>query len=128
MRTFARVVSAASIFVALGAGPALAQPHHDDHHWDGDIHHFGDHDFGRWRGGTWFHGIHEGRSGWWWVVGPDFYFYSAPVYPYPDPYVPPVVSAAPAPAQSVWYYCSNPQGYYPYVPQCAVPWQQVPAQ
>ncbi|HUZ71675.1 MAG TPA: hypothetical protein VMU87_01710 [Stellaceae bacterium] len=67
-----------------------------------------------------------GRLGWWWVVGPTWYFYPAPIYPYPypDPYVPPVVTAPPA---ATWYYCSNPAGYYPYVPQCPVPWQPVQA-
>jgi hypothetical protein len=131
MRTLARALCAASILVpVLGTGAALAQPHR----WDGDIHHFQGRDFERWRGGAWFHGPHGGRDGWWWVVGPDFYFYPAPVYPYPDPYTPPVVAVAPpvapapAPAAQTWYYCANPQGYYPYVPQCAVAWQAVPAQ
>lgn len=131
MRTLARALYAASILVpVLGTSAALAQPHR----WDGDIHHFQGHDFERWRGGAWFHGPHGGRDGWWWVVGPDFYFYPAPVYPYPDPYTPPVVAVAPpvapapAPAAQNWYYCANPQGYYPYVPQCAVPWQAVPGQ
>jgi hypothetical protein len=26
-----------------------------------------------------------------------------------------------------WYYCDNPQGYYPYVQQCPGGWNQVPA-
>jgi hypothetical protein len=62
-------------------------------------------------------------------------------YPYAYPYVygppavvvapPPYVAPAPAamvsaPAQS-WYYCDNPQGYYPYVASCAAGWRQVPA-
>ena len=123
MRTFARALLAASLLVPMfGASAALAQ--HGGGHWGGDIHHFSGHDYDRWRGGGWFHGYHDGRFGWWWTVGPDFYFYPAPVYPYPDPYVPPTVTAAPGPT---WYYCANPQGYYPYVGQCAVPWQAVPA-
>lgn len=93
----------------------------------GDIHRFHEHDFDTWRGGAWFHGEHEGRAGWWWRVGPSWYFYAAPVYPYPDPYVPPVVVAPPATPAQYWYYCPNPQGYYPYVPQCFAPWQPVPA-
>jgi hypothetical protein len=24
---------------------------------------------------------------------------------------------------TVWYWCAAPAGYYPYIPQCAVPWQ-----
>ena len=51
----------------------------------------------------------------------------------PNPSYPPgpVMSApAPAPAppgQQSWYYCSNPPGYYPTVPECRSGWQQVPA-
>jgi hypothetical protein len=35
--------------------------------------------------------------------------------------------AQPAPSQggNYWYYCSDPQGYYPYVQQCRVGWQRV---
>lgn len=32
-----------------------------------------------------------------------------------------------APAPQSWYYCTNPAGYYPYVTQCSVAWQSVPA-
>ena len=35
--------------------------------------------------------------------------------------------AVPAPS-SDWFYCRNPQGYYPYVRNCAEGWQRVPAQ
>ncbi|HXQ51795.1 MAG TPA: hypothetical protein VN802_11925 [Stellaceae bacterium] len=124
MRIIARALLAACLVVFALGGAAMAQR---DDHWrgGGDMHRFHEHDFDRWRGGSWFHGPHEGRDGWWWIVGPDWYFYPAPVYPYPDPYLPPVV-AAPAPQPS-WYYCTNPQGYYPYVPRCTVPWQPVPA-
>ncbi len=101
-----------------GPGP-MAGP------WHGDIHRFHEHDFERWRGGAWTHGWHEGRSGWWWVVGGIWYFYPAPVYPYPDPYRPPMF-AGPVPAGEVVYYCQNPAGYYPYVAECFAPWQAVP--
>jgi hypothetical protein len=30
-------------------------------------------------------------------------------------------------ASQYWYYCQNPAGYYPYVAQCTIPWQTVPA-
>jgi hypothetical protein len=36
-------------------------------------------------------------------------------------------SAQPAPA-SDWYYCGEPEGYYPYVKQCPGGWRRVPAQ
>ena len=93
---------------------------------DRDIRRFREHDIEVWRRGGWIHGNHNGRAGWWWVVNGNWYFYSAPVYPYPDPYVPPVV-ATPAPAGQYWYFCRNPQGYYPYISRCLVPWRAVPA-
>jgi len=113
--------------LALRDAPARA-----DEHWHGgDMRHFHDHDEHAWRGGHWFHGPHDGRAGWWWVVGGTWYFYPAPVYPYPDPLLPPVaVPAQPAPpasAPNYWYYCQNPPGYYPYVPSCATNWTAVPA-
>jgi hypothetical protein len=102
--------------------------------WHGDIRHFHEHDFVVWRGGHWIHGWHVGRFGWWWVIPGGWYFYPAPVYPYPDPYVPPVVAVQPGPpvAQAqpqaqTWYYCNNPSGYYPYVPECSSGWKPVPA-
>lgn len=104
--------------LAFGAAsPALADWH------DHDIGHFRDHDLAYWRGGHWFHGYHEGRLGWWWMVGGAWYFYPAPIYPYPNPYVPPYA----APGAPAWYYCPPAQSYYPYVPTCPVPWQVVPA-
>ena len=30
-------------------------------------------------------------------------------------------------SSQVWYYCSDPAGYYPYVTQCNTGWQAVPA-
>lgn len=83
------------------------------------------------------------------VVGPSFGFgyypypyYYNPYYANPYYYAPPVVmspepttyvqqsapsTAQPAPSQggNYWYYCSDPQGYYPYVQQCNAGWQRV---
>lgn len=124
----------------LAAQPSAADEHyrgreHRDEHerregWHGDIHRFHEHDLARWRAGQWYHGRRDGRLGWWWIAGGVWYFYPAPVYPYPDPYQPPVVvvPSPPSPvAQQYWYYCSNPPGYYPYVPQCMTGWERVPA-
>jgi len=95
--------------------------------WRGDIRRFHEHDWRLWRDGRWTHGRHDGRIGWWWVVGPTWYFYPAPVYPYPNPYEPPPLElAAPPPAQ-FWYYCEEYKGYYPYVRTCPGGWKQVPA-
>jgi hypothetical protein len=63
---------------------------------------------------------------------PRYYYPPAVVVPAPAPPVyieqsPP--AAAPAPSSSssgaYWYYCRDSQTYYPYVQQCASPWQQV---
>lgn len=62
------------------------------------------------------------------------YYYPPAYYPYyPQTVVVPsapvyVEQSAPAPAQSStanWYFCRDSQTYYPYVQQCASPWQQV---
>jgi LTXXQ motif family protein len=93
--------------------------------WHGNIRHFGRHDYHVWRSGGWRHVWHGGRLGWWWVVGGVWYFYPEPVYPYPNPYIPPL-PAAPPPAQ-YWYFCASSNAYYPYVPTCADGWKAVPA-
>ena len=84
--------------------------------WRGDIHDF---DLARWRGGRWLQGEHGGRTGWWWIVGPDWYYFDAPVYPYPDLYTP---MSEPI---GWWYWCDPYQEYYPYVTYCPVPWESV---
>jgi hypothetical protein len=63
-----------------------------------------------------------------------YYYAPAPVY-YSSPVVvqqqPPVYieqQAAPAPAQSYWYYCSASRAYYPYVRDCPGGWQRVAPQ
>ena len=112
--------------------------------WHGDIRRFHERDMNTRRGGRWYHGDHDGRDAWWWFTGGMWYAYSMPVYPYPDPYQPPVVlvpsqaeppvyveqtppQAQSAPQTQYWYYCTNPAGYYPYVPNCSVDWQKVVA-
>ena len=96
---------------------------------------------------SWAGGWHYGRHGGWrgpvvfvgprfvvgtpWVVGPYYYprpyVYAAPVVVAPPV---PVVAAPPVYTQSqqYWYYCQNPAGYYPSVPQCPTQWMQVSPQ
>ena len=93
------------IALAVTAGPSAADErdhrrggeHRRHQGWHGEIHRFHDHDLGRWNAGRWHHGIHGGRSGWWWIVGGVWYYYPAPVYPYHDPYRPPMVPVLAAP-------------------------------
>jgi hypothetical protein len=53
-------------------------------------------------------------------------------YAYGYPYAYPPVVTVPSTqvyvqpsAPASWYYCDNPQGYYPYVPQCPGGWRAV---
>jgi hypothetical protein len=77
-------------------------------------------DRNRWRGGHWYHGLHDGRLGWWWSVGPSWFFYNSPVYPFPDVYGPPGSEAG------WWYWCDARQEYYPYVTYCPSGWRRLP--
>jgi hypothetical protein len=128
-----------AIVAIAAAAPVASQA---DTRWRGDIRHFDNRDAHRWASGHWYHGNHDGRVGWWWVLGAAtvgtamWYAYNAPVYPYPDPYVPPAVIVAPPPASApilqpappaVWYYCGSSRQYYPYVGVCPEGWKTVPA-
>jgi hypothetical protein len=122
-----------------------------------DVSHFNSAELSRWRGGHWWHGRHGGRNGWWWGFNGGFYFYDAPIYPYPgyvsddfyyddgdydygpgpddydDDQGPGPDNMAPpnyrgAPNVGSWFYCRKPEGYYPYVRTCHGDWQRVPAQ
>jgi len=61
-----------------------------------------------------------------WYVAPRYYYPPAVVVPP----APAVYIERPAPAQSAegeqfWYYCRESETYYPYVKECAGPWQRV---
>ncbi len=117
---------AVAVLLVIGSVPAAqAQGHGHVGGWHGG--------HGGGRGG--------GHVGFGWGVGlwaPFYwgagwpYYYGYPAYGPPVYYAPPVVEptvvqpAGPAPAP-VWYYCDNPQGYYPYVQSCSSAWRQVPA-
>ena len=103
----------------VSTGIAQERDHDRDRHrnaevrspWHGEIDRFHEHDLDLWRHGHWVHRRHDGRAGWWWVVGSVWYFYPARVEPYPDPYQPPMVVVPQAPAApQYWYYCANPAG------------------
>jgi hypothetical protein len=116
-----------ALFFACAVGAA----HADDENDRGEPTH--------WRAGNWYNGYHAGHNGWWWIVDGNWTYYPSPSYPFPDPAaaVPtdaaPVVVETPAPvaapaadAQAVnHYYCPDPVGYYPSVPQCNAEWQKV---
>jgi hypothetical protein len=90
------------------------------HGWRGHGHH-GKHSWG----GV---GVSIGVGSYWW---PYWWPYRYPyVYPYtysPQIYVQPSqpLSIQPPSSPPVWYYCDNPEGYYPYVQQCPGGWRTV---
>jgi len=126
---------------------------HEGHGWHGDMRAFHEHDIERWHGGRWYKGRHGDHLGWWWIVGGVYYWYDRPVYPYPDPYVPPAVvvqqqpvmieqappqmpppsappsqpAQTPAQAAGTWYYCDSAKSYYPYIATCPGGWRAVAA-
>lgn len=125
-----------------GRGEGSGEGHHGmrfgGNRWGGerDIRHFEDHHLSLWRSGGWRHGSHEGRFGWWWIAAGTWYFYPAPIYPYPNPYIPPVLIMQPPPDSGTivmqsppqsWYYCEASKSYFPYVPSCPAGWITVPA-
>jgi hypothetical protein len=89
-----------------------------------------------------FRGGYGGHSGFGIYLGAPYYgyggyggygygypYYSAPAV-VPVPTTPPVyIQQAPVAAQQnpsgYWYYCTNPEGYYPYIKACPNGWQQV---
>lgn len=84
----------------------------------------------------------RGRFGFY-VGGPMYPYYYDPFYRYYDPffYAPPqtIITVPATPPTYIqqsppvanqnpggyWYYCDNPEGYYPYVKECLNTWQQV---
>lgn len=76
-----------------------------------------------------------------WYPGPGYYYAPYPAYAYPPAVIvrpaPRVYverddqvaleQAPPPPVQQYWYYCRDSETYYPYVKECASPWERVPA-
>ena len=123
-----KTTRAIAILLLLLFGPMAAAQAHG--HWGGGHHYWGP----RW-------GVSVGIG----VGAPWPYYYPYSYYPYGYYAYPPVVvtqpapttyiqqdSPAPAPVQQPrrtndWYYCHDPEGYYPYVKSCPNGWQRVPA-
>jgi hypothetical protein len=94
--------------------------------------------YGGWRGYRAYRGGHRAywgpRTSWnlgfYWggplVVGPPWYPYG---YYSPPPVIvqkqPPVYVEPEQRSDNYWYYCQNPQGYYPYVKSCPGGWMKV---
>jgi len=108
--------------------------------WAGGGHGHGGHGYG----GGYGHGYGgHGYSSFGFYFGAPFYSYPYYSYPYPYQYpyyYPPAVVTVPATPpvyiqrsrpsvhqypSGYWYYCDNPEGYYPYIKECPTSWRQV---
>jgi hypothetical protein len=140
------IAIAVLLFAAAPFQLAVANPAHGGgsggsfHAGDGGFHggafHGGGAQGGGFHGGA-FHGdgFHGGafhrrfRAGVAVGVGgiyvPYLWYYGYPYYDYYGYYGD--SGYAQPDAGPVWYYCSDPAGYYPYVAQCSTDWQTVPA-
>lgn len=111
MKTLTRLIIAATVVLLIGSMPGSSADA---------------------RGGHGGHGPHVGIGLWlgpgWW--GPYYYPYYYPYYQdqpivieQPELYVQPAPQTEQQPVY--WYYCKDPQGYYPYVKQCPGGWMKV---
>ena len=105
---------------ALGVTTAEADPYFRGRHYGGGFHHHRHPGFG----------LYLGLPLW------PRYYNPYPYYPYYPPAIvtvprsPPVYIERSPPVNEqlttgYWYYCDNPQGYYPYVTDCPTGWRQV---
>ena len=110
------VVGTAPVVLAFGGHGGFHGGGHGGFHGGG----FGHHGF---PGGSF------GHRGWHhWGYGSGIYFDVPPLWIAPEPsYVAPAPSIGVTPEPpALWYYCTDPPGYYPTVPACRVPWTPYP--
>ncbi|MGI4847123.1 MAG: hypothetical protein ACRYGK_03160 [Janthinobacterium lividum] len=119
------VVFTVLLLAALGSSSAMAQRYHGGGHARVGIY-LGAPLFGASFGSPFYDPFYVPR-----YYYPPSYYYPAPVVmaPAAAPVYIEQSTAQASPQQmpsNSWYYCQDPQGYYPYVKNCAVNWQQVP--
>lgn len=139
--TWAAFCTAAHAWTAHSAPQIVPQTSHVSHGSGGHSGHPWGSSHGHGYGGHPYFGLGIYGAWPWFYPGyaADFSGYGLPVYadsfysqaPAPVQYVdmaPPAVSGAKAAPGNAWYYCKNPEGYYPYVKACDYAWEVVPAQ
>ena len=81
--------------------------------------HWGGHRGGHWGGGIWI-GPGWGWGPWWnYPYYPDYYS------PAIEQQEPPLFEQPTPRAQDYWYFCTSPEGYYPYITKCPSGWLKV---
>lgn len=116
-------------------GEPGGHPHEFSHH---EFRDFDARERHLWGQGRWNHTCFDGRCGYWWLAAGVWYFYDAPVYPYPQEISTVVYTTTPvvtttttttvvqktepvykaSAAAKTRYYCDNPPGYFPEVQSC----------
>ncbi len=138
MRTLRIILILSVVFFVAISPPMYAWAAHGGWgHGHGGWHyggHYGWHSGWGYHGGYYPYWHYPYYWGWggvylgWPYVGWPYGVYAG--YPYMGwPYYPPAVTEAPQPYTApdqqqpeYWYYCQNPQGYYPYVKSCPGGW------
>ncbi|HET7596211.1 MAG TPA: hypothetical protein VFK15_04710 [Burkholderiales bacterium] len=121
MKTIKAVLLLAALAGAVASAPVFARGGHFSRggHFAGHHHHFHGHGhshFGLFIGAPLLLAP--------WYVGPRYYYPPAVVVPSSPPVYVERGETAPGDAQ-YWYYCRESETYYPYVKDCAGPWQKV---
>lgn len=130
MRIISATIMAAALVGAMVSTPVLARGGHGGHghgahggHFRSHHHHFGG-----------FRHRHHSHFGVFigaplllapWYYGPSYYPPAVVVPSAPPVYIEQGQAAAPAQDSQYWYYCRESETYYPYVKECAGPWQRV---
>lgn len=135
MRNIKLMYLAITLFAVLASNSLWAHSHSHRHsYYSIGLGYYGPGFYGRYGyGGYGFGGYGFGGYGW---GGYGYPFYYPPYYYYPPtvivPTTPPVyIQQQVQPVQpqtGYWYYCQNPDGYYPYVRNCPGGWLQVAPQ
>jgi hypothetical protein len=105
----------------------------NEDYWRHNLH---NNDYNNWQTGRWEKTHHDGKLGWWWILGSSWYLFEQPAYPYPviNPiYVSPIVTEPELNVQiqniaKSRYYCSTTGQYYPESNICSVPWKKIEIQ
>lgn len=116
-----KIVKATLVLAALASAVISAPVYAGGgrgHHFHGHRHHF--HGHSRARIGV-FIGAPLALSPWYYY--PRYYYPPAVVVHTPPPVY--VERGQPADDAQYWYYCRESETYYPYVKECAGPWQKV---
>jgi len=110
-----RFAALAAILATVLLSIALAARSLADPAGNGIVHIASDHHVD----GHWFRGEHNGRYGWWWVVGRDWFAVDRPAQLAPELYTPPHRT------KGWWYLCPDNLAYYPFVTSCMADWMRV---